>query len=179
MVVRLVAHRQTLLHQLSPALGINTETGRVGGRLGVVPKGIRQMVKQTGRRQQDGRVTELPDAFQKELRIGIALLSGGGQPFACGFLIPWYIFAHQVELAEGILRILIAQLGRGSQILYRPLRILGDAVAGKIQLAQTVVCILAALRCRLFSGRLRIPPRPSAFAGQRSETEPEAPAWSD
>ena len=71
----------------------------------------------------------------------------------CGFLIPRYISAHQVELAEDILRILVASSCGGGQVFYCLLHILGDILIGEIEPTQTVLRILIALRCRLFIPR--------------------------
>ncbi len=88
------------------------------------------------------------EMIQKELGVLISLGRGFPEPAVRLLSIPGHILAGEVQLAQGVLRILVALLGGIGQILYRLGRILWDILALQIQFTQPVVGPEIALRRR-------------------------------
>lgn len=95
-------------------------------------------MKQFGRRQQNGRISELIKAVQEELSILIALGGGTGQPSFGLFPILFHIPTQEIQLAQRVLGKLISLPGGNCEILQGFLHILGNSISGEINLSKTI-----------------------------------------
>ena len=108
MVIWLVPHGDFLLPDFDSQFSIYLLSHRSLRRYGIVLEYFAHVVEQMRDRQHDrGRLQAVP-AVQEELSVLVSLCGGLGEPVMSLFLV----LPVQIQLAESILRILVAALRR-------------------------------------------------------------------
>ena len=146
MIICLVPHSNLLLSDFEPQLSINLLSCWGLRRNRVILEKFTYVVEQLSDRQHDrGRFQVIP-AIQEELSVLVSLCSGLSEPVVSLF----HILPVQVQLAECVLRILVAALSRLGQVFDGFFRILWSTITQEIELPQPVAGILVALRGGFF-----------------------------
>ena len=116
MVIRLVAHRNLLLLDLPPEFSIHLLTRRDCRRHGVVLEDPAHVVEQICDGKKHIGPVAIVEVIQKKLGVLISLGRGLPEPAVCLLLILRHFFPCQVQLTQGVLRVLVALFGRLGQI---------------------------------------------------------------
>ena len=116
MVIRLVAHRNLLLLDLPPEFSIHLLTRRDCRRHGVVLEDPAHVVEQACDGKEHIGPVAVVKVIQKELCILVSLGCRLPEPVVCLLLILRHFFPCQVQLTQGVLRVLVALFGRLGQI---------------------------------------------------------------
>lgn len=88
MVVRLVSHSNTLLHELLSALPVDVQSSPRLGQ-GMIFKDSAHVIEQPGDRQHHRGRSEIASLLQEKLSILISLDRRTAEPHHCLGLIPW------------------------------------------------------------------------------------------
>ena len=153
MVIRLVAHGDLLLTDLLAQFAVRSVAAQRAGRNGVVLKDPAHVVEQFGGREEYIGTVIIIEVVQKELGVLISLGCGFPEPAMRLLPVLGHILAGEVQLAQGVLRILVALLGGIGQILHRSGCIFRDILSLQIQFPQPVGGPEIALRrCFLIPG---------------------------
>ena len=108
--------RTLFLVQLETPFSVNVRTGWLQWRR-IVRKNTAHVMQEPCPRQQNGGVFEAVHMVEEKLSVDVALRCREGKPADSGILVPCNVLAHQIQLAEGVLRILISLFSGGSQKL--------------------------------------------------------------
>ena len=111
MVVRLVSHGDLLRPDLSEQLSVHAMSRRGGRRHGVILKYLPQVVEQLGGRQERIGAVVVMEVLQEELGVLVSLGCRFPEPAVRLLSITSHILSGEVQLAQGVLRILVALLG--------------------------------------------------------------------
>ncbi|MPN39417.1 hypothetical protein SDC9_186945 [bioreactor metagenome] len=87
---------------------------------------------------------------EEKLSVDVALRCRYGKPADGGILVLGDILSHQIQLAEGVLRMLIALFSGSRQKLQSHLNVLWRILAHEIKLAQSILRKLVSLTGRPF-----------------------------
>ena len=117
----------------------------MGGVLGgAVAEDIRHVVEHPKHRQRDRRSAYVGQVVQEELRVPVPLLCRPCKIIHRRFSVRRYLPTQQIELAEGILRVLVVLLGRCFQVFDGCVHVLLRVFSSEIDLAQRVPGVLVA-----------------------------------
>ena len=117
MIIRLVAHGNLLLTDLLAQFAICSVAARRARRNGVILKDPAHVMEQLGGREEHIGLAAVIEVIQKELGVLISLGRGFPEPAVRLLSIPSYILSNEVQLAQGVLRILVTLLSGIAQIL--------------------------------------------------------------
>ena len=165
MVIRLVAHRNFLLLDLSPEFSIHLLASRDSGRHRVILEDPAHVVEQLSDRQHHRGRAEIVSLLQEELSIRIPLGGGAAEPHHRLCLIFRKSLSRQAQLAQHVLGVLVSRLCRLRELIRRSGGVLADGVSLQILFAQTVSSKVASVFRRLFQpadALVRVPHFPIA-----------------
>ena len=111
-VIRLVAQGDTLLPELAQALAVDLDDAGAGRRQGVLLEDSAQVVEQPGDGEHHPRRPEVALPIQEEVGIPVPLCGGLPEPLGRLLLVTGNRLPLQVQLAQHVLGVGVALLGR-------------------------------------------------------------------
>lgn len=140
MIVHFVSMDETFLPQLLTALAVDVGEPRVALRQGVVLEDICHVMEQPRHGKKHLRRCRSTLPFQKALRVAVPMLRRPGQPLDALLFVTLDHLPLVQQLPQQILRMEIAGLGGGIDVIHGLAGITSYRFTLQIFLAQTVGC---------------------------------------
>ena len=145
MIVLFVAVDETFLPQLLTALAVDVGEPRAALRQGVVLEDICHVMEQSRHCKEHLRRCRSTLPFQKALRVVVPMLRRPGQPLDALLFVTLDHLPLEQQLPQQILRMEIAGLGGGADVIHGLAGIPSYRFTLQIFLAQTVGCIVVSV----------------------------------